>query len=345
MPIARGLLAVTLATAAAAAFAQSDPVTDTTFAAPVPERFARFEMTWAAPAKENLSARVRALAEVLVERPVRTAIVVPVPVPDPGRRGAGAAGRVHLRMADAPALEAIYLPEFNELRVTDQELAQAIAPDRAIDREDAVDRARQVFKKLAERGLVDASDFDWDRIDTAYTWAGAGPVGSTETGKRLVDYRFTLRRQINGIEFANAGVRIVIHASGRLSSLRLGGAQVLSRRGTAAEEPLRRGKWVAARATPEELRATFLRQLPAGAEPSIAYARVMYVMPEWKRAAVVEPLYVVSYALRVPDDQGETVVSRRRTLGLSLTDPSARPVDLMPPMRKPQAGDRNKRTG
>ena len=53
-------------------------------------------------------------------------------------------------------------------------------------------------------------------------------------------------------------------------------------------------------------------------------------------AAVVEPLYVVSYALEVPSDDGQVAVSRRKTVGLSLVDANARPIDLTPPVRPPQ---------
>lgn len=54
-------------------------------------------------------------------------------------------------------------------------------------------------------------------------------------------------------------------------------------------------------------------------------------MPEDVEHVVVEPLYVVSHALRYPGDEGETVMSRRKVLGYSLTDPAAAPIDFTAP--------------
>jgi hypothetical protein len=46
-------------------------------------------------------------------------------------------------------------------------------------------------------------------------------------------------------------------------------------------------------------------------------------------------MYVVSYSLETPADDGQVAVSRRKTVGLSLVDANARPVDLTPPVRAP----------
>jgi hypothetical protein len=71
----------------------------------------------------------------------------------------------------------------------------------------------------------------------------------------------------------------------------------------------------------------------------------MYVMPENKRRAVVEPLYVVSYSLEFPTDADETAVSRRKTIGFSLIDSKAPPVDLTPPVRVPVIEQARKQPG
>jgi len=89
--------------------------------------------------------------------------------------------------------------------------------------------------------------------------------------------------------------------------------------------------------TPEELKARFEREVVVkNAKLKVAWSSVLYVMPENRRAALVEPLYAVSYSLEVPSDDGNTAVSRRKTVGFSLSDPNAPSVDLTPPVRAPQ---------
>ena len=51
-------------------------------------------------------------------------------------------------------------------------------------------------------------------------------------------------------------------------------------------------------------------------------------MPENKRSAIVAPMYVVSCSAAVPTDDDQIAVSRRKTIGFSLTEPQAAPVDL-----------------
>ena len=59
----------------------------------------------------------------------------------------------------------------------------------------------------------------------------------------------------------------------------------------------------------------------------------MYVMPEGESRPVVEPMLVVSYASQREVD-GQRIVSRRKTLGFSLTDPAAAAIDFDAPARK-----------
>jgi hypothetical protein len=163
----------------------------------------------------------------------------------------------------------------------------------------------------------------------------SGARGSNLERKRI-EYRITVRRTINGIELANSGVRIGVHASGRVSALRYGGVSVTSRLSGNTEEPTGGGKWFDRKVANDALQARFEREvIPANAKARVAWSRVMYVMPENRRSGVVQPLYVVSYSLEAPTDDGQVAVSRRKTVGLSLVDANAKPIDLTPPMRAP----------
>lgn len=156
--------------------------------------------------------------------------------------------------------------------------------------------------------------------------------------------RVAARRVINGIEVANAGVRIAVHASGRVSGVRIGHVDVASRRSGNTEEPAAgKGKWMERKVSIRDLDARFEREMAQQkGRPKVAWAKVMYVLPDDQRTAIVEPLYLVSYSLHVPTDDG-VAISRRKTIGYSLTDPSAPPIDFTPPAKQHEV-DKEKRT-
>jgi hypothetical protein len=304
------------------------------------QRLASFEMTWARPTPEAIAARAQAAAEVVTGRRLqRPSTAVPAKAAGEGVR------RMRFHVPDAPALEIVYLSEYDELRIADRELAASTSPRKEIPQDEALAVAKRTFEALAERKLLDARQFNWDKADIASTWAGGGPSDAKEPmDRRRLEYRVTLRRTLNGIEVANSGIRIAVHVSGKVSSLRVGGVSVASKPDAAGQEqPTGTGVWLQRRAMEAELQSRFEREVvPAKAKAHIAWSRVMYVMPESKRTAVVQPLYVVSYSLEFPGEEGSTVVSRRKTVGFSLVDPKAAPIDLTPPVRTPPADRQRK---
>jgi hypothetical protein len=315
--------AVALAIAGAAVAQEGKPQAE--------ERLATFEMAWPKLKTEAITARARAAAEVMTGRQLsRPAVVAPI---KPSR----ASSRMQMAVPGAPALEIFYLPEYNELRIVDTELAASTTPGREMPQDEALKLARRAFDELARRNVIDPRNYDWGSADIASTWVGGGSLDGKTSEKNRIEYRITVRRSINGIEVANAGARIAIHASGRVSSLRLGGVEVASKTAGNVEEPIGKGRWLSRRVANKDLQARFEREMvPEKAKARVVWSRVMYVMPESKRTALVEPLYVVSYSLEFPSDDGQTAVSRRKTVGFSLVNPEAAPVDLMPPARAPK---------
>jgi hypothetical protein len=288
-----------------------------------------FEMTWAKRQPGAISARAGAAAEVFTgEKLVAPRIVA--------RKAGGK--RLQLSIPEAPALEVTYLADYDELRIVDRELMHSTAPKDELSQDEAVKRARRLFDELARRRLIDERQFRWDNLEVASTWVGRGAVdGSTAEERKRIEYRITLRRVLNGIEVANAGIRIGVHVSGRVSSLRLGGVSIGSRVKGDVDEPIGKGRWSKRQVATEGLKARFEREIGARGNTRIAWAREMYVMPENKRTAIVAPMYVVSYSLAVPTDDDQLAVSRRKTIGFSLTEPQAAPMDLTPPVRTPVA--------
>ncbi len=317
-----------IALAAAALIPIAAPAQMRTDKSEPPKRLASFEMTRPQQPAEAVAARVSAAAEAMTGRKMARAM--------PAKAAAVQAGRSSWQLPDAPGLEIDYLPDYDEFRMVDPELAASTAPAREVPQEEALAVAKRTFEELARRKVVNAEDYAWDRADVASTWVGGGSSdGKTSEPRRRIEYRITVRRQLNGIEVANAGIRIGVHASGRVSAVRMGGPAIASKRGTAGEEPTGNGRWLDRKVGIDQLDARFEREVvPAKAKASVAWARVLYVMPDDQRSAVVEPLYVVSYSLHVPTDDGQTAISRRKTVGFSLSNPTAKPVDLTPPARQ-----------
>ena len=286
-----------------------------------PDRFGSFEMRWQTSTPASVASRAQAIAEVMKGRRLARQAMV---VSDTARLSA--ARRMRINVPDAPELDVVYLPEYDELRIVDTELSAATAPSSEISQDEALKLAKKFFDELAARKVVYPEQFNWSNADIASTWVGGGSRESKTMEKRRVEYRITLRRQLGGIELANSGIRIAVHVSGRISAVRLGGVSVAPNPSGISSR----------RVTFNEIMARFEREVvPKGARPKIAWSRVMYVMPETKRSALVGPLYVISYSLEFPSDEGNTVVSRRKTVGFSLVDVKAAPIDLTPEVRPP----------
>lgn len=306
----------------------------------VGDRIASFEMSWAQRGQDEVGRRAQAVAEVLTGSKLRSAGVSVYPV----KTAKGVEHRWEVRVADAPGLRIRYLPQYDELRALSIELLHATAPQQDVGQERALEIAKRAFGQLAAAGVVEARHFNWATADVATTLTGGGSLDAKTFERHLVEYRITLRREINGIEVANAGMRLAVHALGQLSGLRVGGVSIASDADAAGQEnPKGKGQWLTRKVASADLLRRFQREAtPEGARAKVAWSKVLYVMDETSKAAVVEPLYVVSYALQFPTDDGQVAVSRRKVLGYSLTNPAAKPIDLVPPTRPPREGDPDK---
>ncbi|MGI9305355.1 MAG: hypothetical protein ACR2RB_22040 [Gammaproteobacteria bacterium] len=235
--------------------------------------------------------------------------------------------------ADAPQLLVRYLPEHDELRVINLELTSSIDSAESIGEQEAVNLARNYLSDLERRGVLDRMQFDLSRPQVGYHRVAAGEIGGQKKYDRITEYRITLRHLINGIETANAGVRLSVHASGRLAGVRLGGVNVKSVMTDGFETPTGQGKVLTRSVSTGEIAQRFFKSLPDNATADVAWSRVMYVMPEDTNKAVVEPLHVYSYS-EIHEVEGQLVPSRRKVVGFSITDASAPPVDFTPPTRQ-----------
>lgn len=283
-----------------------------------------------------MAQRTQGVAEALLGKKLASRVTVrQLKTPD------GAVRRWELAIPEAPTWRMRYLPAYDELRAIERDVVTDTTPEKDIGEEAAREIAQATFRRLAEAGAIDDRQYDWSAAEVASAWVASGPTDGRLLERTRTEYRITLRRKINGIEVANAGLRIAVHASGRLSGLRLGGVSVASEVGAdRLENPKGKGAWQVRKVASDALRERFFKEaVPKNAKADVAWARVMYAIPDEAKPGtpvVVEPRYIVSYSLQTPSDGGEIVSSRRLILAYSITDPAARPLDLAPPTRNPE---------
>lgn len=301
-----------------------------------------FEMTWRKAGPEVAQKRLAgALAVVLGEEAARRAAGPEVLSAAVRGEEAGTWNR----LPDSPVLVR-YDTDYDEIRVLYEELevANVAVAGRSIGERRARELAEAYLDRLSKAGAIDPRLYENAALQIGYAVAGDGPVEKEVEPGRVVEYRFTFRPRLRGIELANAGVRLGILASGELAAVRLGGVTPLGE--------WRGGKLVSTVADSErrirvgvdELMQRFYKGIPRGAEPQVAWSRVMYAMPEGRSEAVVEPKLIISYALQT-EIQGERVVSRRKTLGFSLTNPEAAPFDFDAPAAQHEETDLTREDG
>jgi hypothetical protein len=242
-----------------------------------------------------------------------------------------------VRLADTPILMR-YDARYDEIRVIDEERDQLERPARDVGIEGARDAAERFLKELAGAGVIDSRLYRQAAMQIGYKSVGEGPVDKPVQPGRVVGYRVTYRPRLHGFQLANAGLRLGIAASGEVASLRVGGVTPVGAWREGAAEPTGAGPARKVRVSTKELTQRLYRQTPKGAEPRIAWSRIMYVMPEGASRAVLEPMLLISYTQVRQTDEGP-VASRRKTLAYSLTDPRALPIDFdAPPTKHEEIG-------
>lgn len=295
----------------------------------VGERVAAFEMVRVQRAPEEAARRIEALAEVLTGRDLRAEGITTALAGE----DAGSSRWATPFAGDAPSLRLRFLPEHDEIRLLDEALLATPASEDA-GPAGAIDAARKFLDQIAQRGLIEAAEYDVRNADIATGRIGGGSMDGRERFERVSEYRVTLRREINGIEVANAGIRLSVHPSGRVAGVRMGGVAIRSERAGALETPVGAGHTGIRRVSNAEIARRFEATVPKNAKAEVAWSKLLYAVPDDAKQAVIEPLVVYSYSLSVPTGEGDTVVSRRKIVGFSVTDPAAEPIDFTAPARE-----------
>jgi hypothetical protein len=235
------------------------------------------------------------------------------------------------RLEVAPQILVKYEPAFDEFRLINEDIdVQRDATGRVSERE-AQKLTEKVLRVLADRKVIDARLYRDAALQVGYRLAGSGAIGGKPDPGHVVEYRFTYRPRLAGIQLANAGVRIGVMICGGISSMRVGGVTPIGELKGEQLVPTRGGEVRKVEATANQLMTRFYRQLPPNVDPAIASSRIMYAMPDGKQEAVVAPQLIVSFSERHPTRDRGFVVSRRRIVGFSIVDAKAEPFDFTAP--------------
>ncbi len=294
------------------------------------EPVASFEMEFAQREPADVQRRVARLGQVFSGRELRLA-------ESAAKLGRDQEASWHAPFADAPRLLVRHVAAVDELRILDDEVAQDLEPKGAIDREAALRLAGAYLKRLGEAGFIDPRHYDLKRADVGTHRIVGGEVSSKKLDyERITEYRITLRPALNGIELANAGVRLGVHVSGKLAGLRVGGVTVRTVAHGQTDLPAGRGQQHLRRVDDAAIDRALAKAFTRGAEPKQHWSTVMYVMPEGETRALVAPTRVHAFSEMHRAD-GESVSSRRRIVGFSIIDAGLPMFDYTPARDKSRA--------
>jgi hypothetical protein len=191
---------------------------------------------------------------------------------------------------------------------------------------------------LGDAGLIAPEYYDLERPVLVLDQQGSG---STEPGAPVItetiQYRYMALRLVNGVPFANAGVRVAVHRSGKIASIRLGGATIASvgppgeERGTGTSYAIKR--MIAL----DELSKKHDAEAAQGSSLlRTVRSQFVYMIPP--NEAHAHPVQHFSYVLVFGSD-GDISISRRqdRAYPIDTVDPAFH--DLTPSASPNDSGD------
>jgi hypothetical protein len=283
--------------------------------------YSAFEVSWGRPSVKDVAARTRGVAEVMLgERLPEHSLETELAASNaPGRLTFGAA----LGSAQADFLGE-YRHGADELVLDNRKLGSDIS-GADIGEAAALNRCADALQHLADAGVLDRALFDMSTAVMTKTLQGEGTSDTSDLRESVVSYDFMLRQQLNGVPFVNAGVRISIHRSGAIQSIRIGGARAAAKSEAGVLQPSPPGYTFRAKLDTKYYGGRFAQEYPQGEIRSegVKYMLPKSVDPEAGQKQVIEPLYVFQYS-----NHDGVYAGRRRYVGYSLSNPSAPAVDL-----------------
>ena len=287
---------------------------------------AAFEMGWEEAPKQDVLRRIAAAASIMLGAQVDQ----PTAMKSLGEAIVPTRSASWSRLEIAPQLMIRYDAAHDEVRLINEELDVATDLGSDIGENAAREAAEKFLDQLTSAGVLDKRLYAQAVLQLGYKRIGSGARDGKARLDRIAEYRFTFRPRLEGVEIANAGIRMGVLASGNLASLRFGG---VTPKGEWIGDKLRpsgKGGYREARIDANAILSRLYGTVAKEASVDIAWSRLMYVVTEERKQDVVEPMFVVSLTERRLVD-GQWISSRRKTLAFSVTDPRAPPIDLDAP--------------
>ncbi|MCA9710187.1 MAG: hypothetical protein KDK70_30385 [Myxococcales bacterium] len=220
----------------------------------------------------------------------------------------------------APGIAVTYDPWLDDLAIVDAARFPAGVEEGSATDEVLWSVAEGVMEALVDRGLLDPAQ-PLDEPTVSFVRSGVkGPDGSHE--QWVDEVRFEANALVDGIPLLDAGLRLGITPGHEVSSLRIAriGVELRDPVIVVASEPSIRDSFVAHVA--ESTSATI-------ESVSVGEHRSGYVLARDASSAVVEPLYLVRYAI-VTAEGGARLGSRSSMIFTSLHDPEPSVVLSLP---------------
>lgn len=295
--------------------------------------YSAFEVAWPRPISTDVAARAGSLAEVMLGERLRES-----PFSDQLARAADSTQSAMSAELGASAVEVIgeYRRGANEIVLTNRTLQLSAASSVDVGEDAARARFVEVLRELGDAGVLDASAYDTNGAIVSRTLEGTGSSDTEEQVERVVSYDFLARRSLNGIPFVNSGVRVSVHPSGAIASIRVGGAGVAALEANGKLLPQTPGYGFKAVVDEAYYRSRFAQDYPRA---QLKSAGLMYMLPYTVdpgagQKQVVEPKFVFSFTNRFGK-----MVGRIKYVAYSIADPTQPPQDLSVPAQPEATGD------
>jgi hypothetical protein len=180
---------------------------------------AAFEMGWEDAPKQDVLRRIAAAASVMLGKEIDQRAAMN----SLGEAVSQTPSASWSRLALAPQLLIRYDSAHDEVRLINEELDIITDLGGDIGEDAAREVAEKFLDQLTSTGVLDRRLYAQAVLQLGYKRIGSGTRDGKTRHDRVVEYRFTFRPRLEGIEMANAGIRMGILASGELASLRFGG--------------------------------------------------------------------------------------------------------------------------
>jgi hypothetical protein len=292
------------------------------------QEYAAFEVSWPRPSSAEVEARARSLSETLLDQKVSER-------PFAEQLASASLGSVSFSavVGSSSTLVGRYRRGPDELLLNNRELQQDWTSEPAIAESAARTRFVETMRRLAAVSMIDESLYDLNQAIVSRTVVGSGSSDTSGQVEQVQSYDFLVRQSLNGIPFVNSGVRVSVHRSGAIASMRLGGARASATWEGARLRPRTPGYVFRGTVDEKSYHARFVDEFPAAriSSSGVLYMLPMSEDPEAGGVQVLEPKYVFGFSNRTGG-----IVNRRRYVAYSLSEP-AKPVEDLTPAGEPDA--------